>query len=244
MFSPTGLVGHGLGIIGTAMIVVGVIGYSMRKRAAFLERLGGLRYWLQVHIFLCTLGPFFVLLHTTFKFGGLVSVAFWSMAVVVASGIFGRYVYVRIPKTVNGRFLGQDAVEARTGALAAEIRATTDVSPEAVARLLGAGDGIAHPRSLIGALWLAMREDLKGRLGRRRLRRELETWSLPAPIQRRLADLVRERARLRQQTLLLHPFQRLFRYWHVVHLPLAIVMFLILGVHVTVSILFGYTWIF
>jgi hypothetical protein len=56
--------------------------------------------------------------------------------------------------------------------------------------------------------------------------------------------LAREQRRLRQQALFLVPFQRLFRYWHVLHLPLATIMFLVLAVHVSVSIMFGYTWIF
>jgi len=36
----------------------------------------------------------------------------------------------------------------------------------------------------------------------------------------------------------------MFRYWHAFHLPLAILMFVILAVHIAVAILFGYTWIF
>ena len=55
--------------------------------------------------------------------------------------------------------------------------------------------------------------------------------------------IVRERDRLRRQTLLLRPFQRLFRYWHVIHLPLALTMAVIVVVHVGVAVAFGYTWI-
>jgi hypothetical protein len=39
---------------------------------------------------------------------------------------------------------------------------------------------------------------------------------------------------------LLLPFQRLFRYWHLLHLPLAIVMLLVVVVHLVVAALFGY----
>jgi hypothetical protein len=38
--------------------------------------------------------------------------------------------------------------------------------------------------------------------------------------------------------------QKLFKYWHVAHLPFALVMLVIMVVHVAVSIVFGYTWIF
>jgi len=113
LYAPTGLIGQGLGIIGTFMIGAGVCLYMLRKRVPALARIGTLKDWLHVHIFLCLLGPFLVLLHTTFKFGGLVAISFWSMAVVVASGLFGRYVYVWIPKTMNGRFLSAEELRAR-----------------------------------------------------------------------------------------------------------------------------------
>ena len=109
-YKPSGLMGQGLGILGTLMMLVGVVSYMVRKRWEFMHRFGKLRNWLTFHIFLCTLGPFLVLLHTTFKFGNIASVSFWSMAVVVGSGVFGRYVYVRIPKTVNGQFLSPQII--------------------------------------------------------------------------------------------------------------------------------------
>jgi hypothetical protein len=244
LFSPTGLVGHGFGIVGTAMIVVGVLGYAARKRSAWLARLGALRHWLTVHIFLCTLGPYLVLLHTTFKFGGLVSVAFWSMAIVVASGVFGRYVYVRIPKTLNGSFLGMEAVRDRVRQLATSLeeRGQLNVAQLEAAMALPA-PGSRAP-GLVSSLALAVVEDFRSVARRARVRRLLHTHAVPRPLHGELLRLTREQAKLRQQALILDPFRRLFRYWHVVHLPLAIVMFVILGVHVTVAILFGYTWIF
>lgn len=68
---PSGIYGHGLGIVGTLLILIGVFGYMIRKRKKSLARLGALKYWLEFHIFLCTLGPIFVLFHTAFKFGEL-----------------------------------------------------------------------------------------------------------------------------------------------------------------------------
>jgi hypothetical protein len=244
LFAPTGLVGHGFGIVGTAMIVIGVVGYAVRKRSVALARLGALRHWLTVHIFLCTLGPYLVLLHTTFKFGGLVSVSFWSMAIVVVSGVFGRYVYVRIPKTLNGSFLGMEAIRARVQELGEVLgeRGGLPLGQLEAAMALPAPD--ARRPGLASSLLLAMIEDVRGLARRVRVRRMLHAHAVPRALHPEVLRLTREQARLRQQTLILDPFRRLFRYWHVIHLPLAIVMFLILGVHVAVAILFGYTWIF
>jgi len=243
-FAPTGFIGHGYGIVGTMLVVIGVIGYAARKRMTSLTKLGSLSAWLQVHIFLCTLGPFLVLLHTSFKFGGIVAISFWSMAVVVASGVFGRYVYVRIPKAVNGRFLEAAAVRARTDELAREIEARTGISGGRLSEILSPRSGSVARPGLLRSLVMAVTADLSRRRRIGALRRALRTEGVSDHLHQGILTLAGEEARLHQQALLLHPFQRLFRYWHVLHLPLAAVMFIILGVHVAVAILFGYTWVF
>ena len=43
---------------------------------------------------------------------------------------------------------------------------------------------------------------------------------------------------------MLHTMQNLFKYWHIAHLPFAITMFVIMIVHVVVTLTFGYKWIF
>jgi hypothetical protein len=243
-FAPTGFWGHGFGIVGTLLIAVGVVGYMARKRFRWLHRAGALRHWLQVHIFLCTLGPYLVLLHTTFKFGGVVSIAFWSMAVVVVSGVFGRYVYARIPKTVQGGFLGLEAIRSRMVELGEQLRGRADLVFEEVSRVTDPEPLRGEAASgLTGALALALRSDLRERRHHRRLRRTLRESTLSRSEQKHVLRLSRERHRLSQQVLVVRPFQRLFRYWHVVHLPLALTMAIIVVVHVGVAVAFGYTWI-
>jgi hypothetical protein len=224
------------------MMIVGVVAYALRRRVPALSRFGKLRRWLQVHIFLCTLGPYLVVLHTAFRVGGLVAIAFWSMVLVVASGVFGRYVYVRIPKTIQGHFLTLESLEARRGEAAETIR-----------RRFGLGEGIVdrlllnarppRPDGPIQAILLALRWDLGHRRAQRQLEGVLDGIGESPGARKELAGLLREEGRRELQIALLHPFQRLFQYWHVFHLPLAIVMLLILGVHVTVAVLFGYVWL-
>ncbi|MDX1419042.1 MAG: hypothetical protein R3181_03655 [Rubricoccaceae bacterium] len=238
LFKPTGLVGNRLAVVGTAMIASGVGSYMLRKRWGRLAGLGKLRHWLSFHIFLCTLGPFLVLLHTSFKVGGLVSIAFWSMVLVVSSGVVGRYVYVRIPKTLGGQFHSMQELEAERTALLAEVEAS---GLSAAQRSLVLAEP-PEPRGLLHALWLAVRFDLGGWVHRRRLRAALSDAGLDATAQARVLALDGHVRRLGQQRALLLPFGRLFRYWHTFHLPLAIVMALILLVHIGVAIAFGYGW--
>jgi len=243
LLKPSGIVGHGYGIAGTAMMAIGVALYSLRKRVSFLANLGGLGNWLQFHIFLCTLGPFLVLLHTTFKFGGIVSIAFWSMAVVVVSGVFGRYVFSRIPKAMDGSFRGLRELEQQGRELEAEIRATGAVPNERLEEVL-AGPSLRAPRGTIDALVLAVRGDLATRAHMMGARRTLARGTISADVRKRVLGLLRTRLALEQQSRLLLPFQRLFSYWHILHLPLAIVLLIVTLVHVTVAFLFGYVWLF
>jgi len=85
-FKPGGIVGHGLGIVGSAMILL-LLTYSLRKRIKVVRRIGKLSTWLNYHIFLGVAGPILVTFHTAFKFGGLVSIAYWSMVAVALSGL-------------------------------------------------------------------------------------------------------------------------------------------------------------
>jgi hypothetical protein len=240
LFASSATVGHGYGVLGTVMILVGVFFYGIRKRAPFLSRFGKLKYWLQAHIFLCTLGPYLVLLHTTLRFGGLVAIAFWSMALVVTSGVFGRYVYVRIPKTIQGHFLSLEALETRREEAVARIGKSVGLDAESVRGLLNEFRP-PTPKNAGHACVLALRWDLGHRAEGRDLQHVLGESSLHG---KELIRMLREESRRELQIALLQPFQRLFRYWHVFHLPLAILMFLILAVHVTVAVLFGYAWVF
>lgn len=241
-FKPAGTVGHGLGIVGSLMIIVGVATYSLRKNLRVFRKWGKLRKWLSFHIFLCTLGPFLVVLHTSFRFSGLVSIAFWSMVIVVSSGVLGRYVYVRIPKTADGQFLNVQQLDERQGRLLGVLRERMGIG-ESELQLLGFNGGTAYggPTAALGA---SLKYDLGWLAWRARWNRMAGERGLDETESKKGRQLVRRVIRTRQQRALLHPFQKLFTYWHVFHIPLAAVMFIILAVHVAVALIFGYTWIY
>ena len=43
MLKPSGIIGHGIGIVGTLLIIIGVSSYMARKRYRFLSRMGILK---------------------------------------------------------------------------------------------------------------------------------------------------------------------------------------------------------
>ena len=95
------LFGHGLGIVGFVFMLMTETLYSIRKRSRS-ARWGRMSYWLKFHIFTGLVGPYMVLLHTSWKFNGLAGVTTLLTVIIVISGFVGRYIYTRIPRTVDG----------------------------------------------------------------------------------------------------------------------------------------------
>ena len=128
---PAGGWGHGLGIIGSAMILLLLL-YSARKRRRLGLRFGRLSRWLDVHIFLGIMGPLLITLHTAMKFNGIVSISYFSMLAVAISGVFGRYVYMQIPRDARGDALGLEKARERLSVVQKSLVEKYANSPQAV----------------------------------------------------------------------------------------------------------------
>jgi hypothetical protein len=95
------LFGHGIGIIGFILMLMTETLYSLRKRSRSVKW-GKMSAWLQTHIFMGLVGPFMVLLHSSWKFNGLAGVSMLLTIIIVISGFIGRYIFTRIPRTLDG----------------------------------------------------------------------------------------------------------------------------------------------
>lgn len=95
------LFGHGIGIVGFVLMLMTETLYSLRKRSRSV-RWGRMSAWLQFHIFTGLVGPFMVLLHSSWKFNGLAGATTLLTGIIVVSGFVGRYIFTRIPRTLDG----------------------------------------------------------------------------------------------------------------------------------------------
>ena len=95
------LFGHSIGIVGFILMLATEILYSLRKRSRSAAW-GKMSTWLQFHIFTGLVGPYMVLLHTSWKFNGIAGATTLLTIIIVFSGFIGRYVYTRIPRTMDG----------------------------------------------------------------------------------------------------------------------------------------------
>jgi hypothetical protein len=233
-FKPSGFFGHGLGIIGTFIILFGVIIYIARKRYGFLEKFIRLKYLLEFHIFLCTLGPIMILFHTSFKFGGIVSVAFWSMVAVVLSGIVGRFIYTQIPRTIEGRELTLAEVKNTHENLIDKLKSYEHLG-------ISLSDFIFNDERKFN--W-GIRGFIYKKKQIRSIRKQLSNVLVNKQDKKLIIQMVSQEISLSSRIERLLLMQKLFKYWHVAHMPFALIMLVIVTVHVIVTVTFGYTWIF
>jgi hypothetical protein len=243
LLKPSGSLGHGFGIIGSLFMIFGVTLYMARKRYRFMSRMGFLKNWLEFHIFLCTLGPLLVLFHTAWKFGGLVAISFWSMVAVFLSGIIGRFIYLQIPHSIEGRALSLNEIREMKSDIGSIVKDTHMLDEDSFNILADSVKRKAeiYYKSIFVRLYYGFLNDLKSK---RTVKTLLKKNNLSSSDSKKIMKLVTNDIKLNRRIEQLETMQNFFKYWHVIHLPFALVMLIIMIIHVGVTVLFGYRWIF
>ena len=247
LLRPSGPVGQSFGLLGLAFFLFMWL-YPMRRSFRWLAWTGPLGSWMRVHTVAGLALPILVAVHAGWRFDGLIGLGYWSLVLVSLSGLVGRYLYVRIPRSRTGLELSIDESVGQRRALVTEIAAALGRDPVLVSRTLDSVLEPAPARGLTGALRRLLLDDIHRWLAVRALRR---MWSAPvrdgarvdpATISRTLR-LARREIALGQQLRMLEGTQRLFRFWHVAHRPVAITALLAVIVHVAVAVAMGQTWL-
>jgi len=241
---PAGSRGLIYGIIGASMMILMLI-YSLQKRLKFFGKRRSLRPFLDVHIFLGVIGPLFIVLHTSFKVQGLVAVAFWSMVAVALSGYLGRYLYQQIPRNMDDQELSLSEIEASGQQMLTQIKERTGLEDDTLHSLISTFENAYTTNA--GSLWrlipALILKDLRRPWIKRRLRRKIVRLRR---LSRReidtLTELAVRQALLKRKLVVLGQVRRLFHWWHVIHKPFAIIMYLIMIVHIGVAVWTRYAW--
>jgi hypothetical protein len=161
------------------------------------------------------------------------------MVLVVASGFVGRYLYVRIPKSIRGEELSRDELEQR----AAEVKRQLDTSMLSPRLRTAIEEEEQHLLSLAASKrtpFARMRDAVSARRRAAGLRRQIRAAVLNRDLLHDALELAQERALLLRRMARLETTRRLFQLWHVFHRPLVWLMFFVLLVHLGVAVYFGY----
>jgi hypothetical protein len=239
----SGKIGHGLGIIGISMIIVGIAMYSTRKRVRALWNLGKISTWLEVHIFLCLLGPILIIYHTTFKASGIAAISLWSMLSVAASGIIGRFLYILIPRTTTGSEMTTNQINEQFDAQE-KVLLENEIGRDLRKLIDQYFTRLKRPENLFQTIQAFIHlQKLKHQV-KKHVRTEVAASFVEYKVAHKLVKVASARATLIQKSLLLIQVEKLFYYWHAIHLPFTAIMFITLAVHIGIAFWLGYFWIF
>ncbi len=225
--AASGLFGHSLGILGFVLMLCTETLYSLRKRARS-ARWGRMSTWLQFHIFTGLVGPYLVLIHTSWKFNGLAGILTLMTFVIVLSGFVGRYIYTAVPRRADGAEYTEEELAAQIQATEADLQLGLAALPAGAlpAGLLGPGSastgaGLVLRRTF--ADW-----DYRWRWWQARR-------SLPAVIRSQAVHLEQLQYRKRvlsRQLDSLAMARRLLGLWHTIHMPIGMALFVTAFIHV------------
>ncbi len=239
--NPEQGIGYKLGILGGGMMLLLLI-YPFRKRIRMLSAIGSVGFWFRFHMLLGLLGPVAILYHARFSWGALNSaVALGAMLVVSGSGLIGRYFYSRIHRGYSGRKL--------------EVRALLSEMHDFLDGLAALGHDGALVRARLepfeqrtvaaGAdFWTSARSILSIGLGTRLVERQLyrdimegdagraNVAALSVHGRERLVSYAHEYLDAVRRAAEFAFYDRMFRLWHLLHLPLFLILVVTAIIHI------------
>jgi len=237
--------GYWLGVAGgTAMLML--FAYPLRKRWRAMRDTGSTRFWFALHMTLGIFGPLLIILHSTLAFGSLnATVAFASMALVAASGIVGRYLYGHIHYGLYGRRQTLAELRIQAGIDSAALHSKLAHLGPVEQRLTAFAQLAEHTEHAgLGRPLLFVTLGLRARLVRRwciaeaarQLRQHAQNEGWPEDkLARRMSGysaFIAAYLRAVQRVAQFGVFERLFSWWHVLHVPLVFMLVLSAIAHV------------
>jgi hypothetical protein len=243
--SPKSGLGYAIGIVGGTLILAQLL-YAVRKRVRSLRWLGSVPGWFQTHMMMGIIGPVCILIHCGFSLGATNSnIALFSMLTVAGSGIFGRYFYSKIHHGLYGRKASLSELQERASEL--QERSTKLLMMPELAklvedeeqRLLEIADW--HPAMLVFApTTIAMRYSSSRSKLRRYVRAAIRVTAARHKavakqsdrFERVAFDYVARRMKVTREVVEFKIYEKLFSVWHVLHMPLFLMLIAAGIVHV------------
>lgn len=238
-------VGYWTGVAGGVMMLL-LFAYPLRKRSALLSRWGKAKHWFVVHMILGVGGPVLVLAHSAFRIGSVnAGVALISMLVVAASGVAGRFIYLRVHRDLGGEVETLASLKLTMGEEDPKVRGALHYAPEAATRLqdlqrhagVPRDSWLEHGYRICILPWVlrkerrAIRQMTKKSMRRVGRQRNWDVQTLRAR-EKRALQMVDDYTGAVLRVAQLAAYSRLFSLWHVLHVPFVFLMVLCAIAHV------------
>lgn len=237
--------GYWFGIVGGSMMLLLLL-YPMRKRMHSMSKWLTVKFWFRIHMILGVLGPVLVMMHSSYHLGSLNGrIALFSMIVVAVSGLVGRYLYTRIHYGLYGSKATFGSLKSDSEIVTKKLGPLFDLHPKSK-KLLAEYERrvLETPRGMIASLvhWFSMRLEaaklyhaVVRSLNKKLLAAaHLKGWDKSKVLRKqlRLRSMLLEHRQILRQILELHFYERLFAIWHLLHMPLFIMLVITGFVHV------------
>lgn len=202
-----------------------LLAYPLRKRAKPATRApGSVGFWFRFHMLLGLMGPLAILFHSQFSWGALNSaVALGAMIVVASSGLIGRFFYSRVHRGYSGRKLELRSLKQEMDGLL-DILAAGGLSHDAIRERLQPfeDDAVSAGASFWSSAGSVVGLALRTRGAERRLLKSLA--KLPDDRADELKDTAAHFFQAVRRAAEFAFYDRLLRLWHMLHLPLFILL--------------------
>jgi hypothetical protein len=248
---PSGPIGIKLGLFGVLLFFL-IYLYPLRKKWGWLARQGNARHWLDFHVVLGTLAPLVIAFHSSFKFGNIAGMAFWSMLAVTLSGFVGRYLYAQVPRNLNAAELSMKEMREIEENLRKDLAAQKLAFGSRLEKLydLPTPEDVAHMPMLLALIYM-MLIDCKRPFRVSLLRLQalgFFSWvgSLFGLLRTRDGKLeraiivARKQAKWSKRVLFLKRTEQVFNLWHVVHRPFSYAFAILALIHIGLALYMGY----
>jgi len=237
--------GYIIGIVGGAMMLLLIL-YPLRKTARWMRRMGPIKQWFRAHMILGLVGPALILFHANFAFGSLNStVAMVAMLLVAGSGLVGRYIYAKIHYGLYGKEMNLNELQKDFENKANVMRYILDYAPTLQKRIKDFDELAVRPHySFCGSLlclarsfFAALRLRLVLALGLRRTLRIAALRNQWSAAERKAHSMATHRYISNHISAAMaiarfKVYERLFSLWHILHLPLFLMLVLTAIIHV------------
>ncbi|MDH3221468.1 MAG: hypothetical protein OEO19_18205 [Gammaproteobacteria bacterium] len=220
-------IGYWFGIIGGSMMLL-IMAYPLRKRIRSWSSAGSVKSWFRLHMILGIVGPVIIIFHSGFKLGSFnSSVAFFSMIIVAVSGILGRYWYQRIHHGLYGSKIRFEELYSNEDLSAQLLRDSGSIDASIADEFEQVAAELTHRHTGVNRS-LRFYRKMRARIDR--LRRQVSRSKLGKP-EKKVMYL---RLKHLRAICKLGINEIRFSYWHVLHIPLLVMLVLSSLIHVAV----------
>jgi hypothetical protein len=211
------------GLVGTGLMVIAAI-YPIFRRIKIFRWFASNTMWFDFHMMAGTIGPLFIILHSWWKLDNWVSAAFWSMAIVVISGLLGRYLYTLVPALSSGVELEElDHERAFQAARPHYPVPLAEIDRELNVQRAKA-QAVATSTSLLRAMWWLIFQDI-GRIPKTFARRgRLAQLGVDSRTRKDLARRAGRMIVIARRQVVAPKAQLLLHSWKKVHVPFTVIL--------------------